>query len=558
MAQRRCIERITGADQEVASFITGTNALGGTDYEASRRILAEVDGIPSSYVPSYSPAWGAATGHHSYGGASATPIGYYSQDHGRKYLLTNGGCIYIDLNHPEICIPEVTSAHDHVASTHAMLRVLRVAVERANRRLPDGQDLEVLVNNSDGLSHSYGSHLNVLVSRATWDAIFSHKLHYLLFLASPQVSSIIYTGLGKIGAENERPWVDYQISQRADFFETLHGEQTTHRRPLVNSRDEALCGETLPRYTSGNGRSNDEARRSGDGLARLHCIFYDANLAQVAMLLKVGVLQIIVTMIEAGVVDSRLILEDPLSAVHAWSRDLSFQTRCNRISGRSVTAIDLQRRFLEAAERFAGGGGLDGIVPRSSEILALWADTLDKLAARDMDALARRLDWVLKLQTLERARRDHGFEWQSRELRYLDRLYSSLDETRGLYWNYERQGLIDRVVGDDRIEQLRREPPEDTRAWGRTMLLRSSEAGAEIHRVDWDSVTLDLPDRARNGRGGRRVTVSLDDPRRWGKSDLAAVFDDGTPFGAMLGASEAIGDSSEPDVPAINGSSRGA
>jgi proteasome accessory factor A len=289
----------------------------------------------------------------------------------------------------------------------------------------------------------------------------------------------------------------------------------------------------------------------------LHCIFYDANLAHVAMLLKVGVLQIIVTMIEAGAVDSRLILEDPLTAVHLWSRDLSFQTRCERISGPSLTAIELQRRLLDSAGRFAARGGLDGIVLRGSEILTLWADTLDKLAARDMDALACRLDWALKLNTLERARREHDLEWRSPEMRYLDRLYSSLDETRGLYWDYERRGLLERVVDDDRIEQLRRDPPEDTRAWGRAMLLRSSQTGAQIHRVDWDSVTLDLPSRDRNGYGGRRVTVSLDDPRRWGKHDLAAVFDDGRPFGAMLGASDADGQTSEPGVPAINGERQG-
>ena len=36
-------------------------------------------------------------------------------------------------------------------------------------------------------------------------------------------------------------------------------------------------------------------------------------------------------------------------------------------------------------------------MPRAGEILALWADTLDKLGAGDLDALTGRLDWVLKL-----------------------------------------------------------------------------------------------------------------------------------------------------------------
>ncbi len=542
------VPRINGADSELGNLIVGRTMTGGTGYEASRLLLDQFDGVPSAAVQAYAPAWRDAVGYHGYGGASVTPITYYSQDHGRKYLSTNGGCVYIDLNHLELCIPEVLSAYDHVAAMHALLREARAAMLRANATLPDGQHVEVLADSSDGLSHSYGSHLNFLLKRETWDAIFTRKLHYLLFLASHQVSSIIYTGQGKLGAENDQAWTDYQISQRADFFETLVGEQTTHHRPLVNSRDEALCGEALPRRVSSGGNGGTPPLRPAERLARLHCIFYDANLSHVAMLLKVGVMQIVLTMIEAGDVDVRLVLDDPLSAIHAWSRDLTFQQRCPLTSGRAVTALDLQRRILEAAERFAARGGLDGVVPRAQEIMALWADTLDKLAARDMDALARRLDWALKLEALESARRDRGLDWRSPELRYLDRVYSSLDENRGLYWAYERLGLLERVVDDDRIEHLRREPPEDTRAWGRAMLLRGQEAGVGIHRVDWDSVTLDLPGTFANGGGTKRVTIDLDDPRRWGKRDLAAVFGDGTTFSAVLGALSRNEQGSEPEV----------
>ena len=79
----------------------------------------------------------------------------------------------------------------------------------------------------------------------------------------------MFTGQGKVGSENGRPATPYQLSQRADFVETLMGKQTTHRRPIVNSRDEALCGATS-HFVSG--ASQDL------GLARLHCIFFDNTL----------------------------------------------------------------------------------------------------------------------------------------------------------------------------------------------------------------------------------------------------------------------------------------
>ena len=128
--------------------------------------------------------------------------GYNPQDWGRKWF-TNGSCIYIDLDHLELCLPEVISAYDHVAAWQAMLRIARAPV-RGQRKAASGKKYQVLVNNSDGQSHSYGSHLDFLVTRRAWEEIFHRKLHPLLFLAAFQASSIVYTGQGKVGSENGR------------------------------------------------------------------------------------------------------------------------------------------------------------------------------------------------------------------------------------------------------------------------------------------------------------------------------------------------------------------
>ena len=107
-------------------------------------------------------------------------------------------------------------------------------------------------------------------------------------LAAHQVSSIIYTGGGKVGSENGRSAVPFQISQRADFFETLTALQTTYRRPIVNSRDETLCGRQ--HYLS-------SSKEDAEGLARLHVIFYDASLSHAANVLKSGTMRIILAML---------------------------------------------------------------------------------------------------------------------------------------------------------------------------------------------------------------------------------------------------------------------
>ncbi|MBM4090105.1 MAG: hypothetical protein FJ276_11900 [Planctomycetes bacterium] len=448
------VPKLIGADVEMGNFIEGADDL-KSGCRAARLILREVAGIMRNF-------------------------GFAAQDSHRKFLPDTGGCAYIDLDHAEFPIPEVLSARDYVAVWHATLRIARQAMLDANEQLPRGQRVCVLVNNSDGLGHSYGSHCNVLLTRRCFDNLFGRKLQYLLYLAAYQNSSIVFAGQGKVGSENGAPAVNYQLSQRADFFETLCGLQTTRNRPIVNSRDEPLCGPLF----------GDDTLASK--LARLHVIFYDSNLCHVACFLKIGVLQIVLAMIEAERINLGLILDDPVDAVTRWSHDPNLQTRARTADGRHMTAVEHQRRFLEEAEQFVAGGGCAGIVPEAEAILQLWAEVLDRLAARDLQALAGSLDWVLKLVGLERALATHRqLTWNSPQLKHLDHLYSSLDTAEGLYWIHEHAGVVRRLVSPGQVERFVHEPPEDTRAWTRAMLLRCAGPG-RINYVDWDRITFKL------------------------------------------------------------------
>ena len=89
-----------------------------------------------------------------------------------------------------------------------------------------------MANNSDRMGNSWGGHLNVLVSRDLWTRAFDRMYPTLFVLAAFQTSSILYTGQGKVGAENGKPRVRYQLTQRADHFERLVGPETTCRRPI--------------------------------------------------------------------------------------------------------------------------------------------------------------------------------------------------------------------------------------------------------------------------------------------------------------------------------------
>jgi proteasome accessory factor A len=529
------LPKLCGGDIELGNFVLGLPGL-DTGAAASRALLAEIDGLPRQRSVSYAPYTGSWSSYNCERSKSKdrddfdsySSAGWNSQDWGRKYLPTNGGCIYIDLDHLELCLPETLSAWDHAAAWHAMLRIARRAMDSANARLPAGRSIQVLVNNSDGHGHSYGSHLNFLVTRQTWDNIIRRKPHYLGWLASFQASSIVYTGQGKVGSENGAPDVPFQISQRADYFETLLGTQTTFNRPIVNSREEHLCGGWRP-------------SASPASPARLHVIFFDNTLAHLSCLLKVGVMQLALAMMEGERVNPALVLDDPLAALGAYSRDPALRSRARLAAGGALTAVELQFRLLEEARRFAAEGGFEGFVPRAPEILDLWEDTLQRLRAADWMGLAPKLDWVMKLMILQRTMRQRpSLTWDSPEIRHLDQVYASLDPD-GLYWAYERAGFAERLLDEDRIQHFCSEPPSDSRAWTRAMLLRTAHP-EWVESVDWDSISFRVRD---GGYWPSRRNIGLENPLGMTAAEVAPLFAAEGRFSDLLDAIEAASGGSE-------------
>jgi proteasome accessory factor A len=530
-AAARALPKLCGADIELGNFIVGVDSASGTGSEASRALLAQIEGLPkrrNSYLDDW---WSTATippraetDSLARSCATTSEWTYNPQDVSRRFLSSNGSSAYIDLDHVELCLPEVLSAFDHAAAWHGMLRIMRTALDSANQDRPRERRIQVLVNNSDGQGNSYGSHLNFMISRRAFDNIFRRKAHYLQFLASFQVSSILLTGQGKVGAENGRPSTPYQISQRADFFQTLQGIQTTYNRPIVNARDEALCG------VRGAGIDDPLAP------ARLHVIFFDSALAHGSCLFRVGPMQLILTLIELGLVNSRLILDDPIVALQDFSADPTLKAIAELISGDRFTALELQSAYLEEVKRHAARGVFEGVVPRAEEIIALWEDTVGKLASGDLMAAAPRLDWVMKLLAIERTMDERPeLDWDSAEVKVIDHLYSSLDAD-GLYWAYESSGFAERLVPPERIAHFAASPPADTRAWTRAMLLRrASRYNVDVESVDWDRMTFKI--RGRYAWPSYR-TLDLADPLGFTQADAQPIFDSCADFGDLLDALE--------------------
>jgi proteasome accessory factor A len=483
------VPKVMGSDVELASFILGTEAPLGTGHLAAQLLLEVIRGLPARRTAP---------------GAQERLLSPHVvvAEWGRKFLPANGSSCYIDANHFEVNMPECASPADYVAAWQAMVKIADQARLAVDRRLQSGLSLEVMANTSDRRSNSFGSHLSISTTRKAWTSLFDSAR--LLWLSSYHVSSIICFGAGKVGAENGAAPATFQLAERADFFGQLTSLDTTiPNRGVVNQRNEPLTGK-------------DRSR------ARYHCIFYDSNLQDVAAYLKAGVLSLVLLMLEADEVDLTAVFEDPIAALRVISRDLTFRATFETHAGKSLTAIDLQSMFLERASRFVEAGRCEGFLPDAPRIIKLWGETLDLLRKNDLRALRQRLDWALKFSILsELLARYPKLRWDSPEIRYADLQYANVDPNKGLFWAYKKAGLVERIVTDERVDFLVSNPPDDTRAYARAMLLRRATP-EHVCEIDWDGITFQF-----NGRGAARPhmrRLEMDDPAGLNKDAVGHVF----------------------------------
>ncbi len=380
-------------------------------------------------------------------------------------VLTNGARFYVDHAHPEFSTPECADALECVRYDRAGEQILIRSMMAANASVPDGRRFVVYKNNSDRKSNSYGTHENYLMDRAA-------PFDRIIFGVTPHfVTRAIYTGAGKVGSEtstHEDRKGDFQLTQRAEFFEERVGLETTLKRPIINTRDEPHADPH--RYR------------------RLHVIVGDANLAEVASLLKVGTTSLVLAMIEDNVSGSRdLDLADPVAAMHQVSFDRTLARPLEMSDGSTATALDIQWELFSLARKYADDRGLDcmGNVAVGEEVLRRWEMVLQGLETDPM-SLSRQLDWVAKLRLLDGYRQRHGCGWDDHRLAAMDLQYHDLRPDRSLFQRLDTEKL---VAEADVISAIT-EPPRNTRAWFRGQCL--TKWPAEVVTANWDSLVFDL------------------------------------------------------------------
>jgi proteasome accessory factor A len=379
-------------------------------------------------------------------------------------VLTNGARYYVDHAHPEISTPECADPLSIVVWDRAAEMIVRRSMAAANRLLPEGQEVIVHKNNSDGKGNSYGCHENYLMARSVpfGRIITAATAHF--------VTRQVFTGSGKVGCEvpgTPNSEVPYQLTQRADFFEAEVGLETTLKRPIINTRDEPHADAQKYR--------------------RLHVIAGDANLSEVATFLKVGTTAFLLCLVEDEAVGRSFVFRRPVEAMRQVSHDLTLARPIELDDGTTVTALEVQWELLDRSRKWAEEHGMEAVGGEEvgAQVLDEWEQVLTGLEA-DPALVADRVDWVAKQRLLDGYRDRHGLRWDDQRLAALSLQYHDLRPERSLS---DRAGLR-RLVDPDAAERAMTEPPSDTRAFFRGRCLQ--RWAPQVVAANWDSIVFDV------------------------------------------------------------------
>lgn len=384
-------------------------------------------------------------------------------------FLRNGSRLYLDVgSHPEYATAECDSIPTLIAHDKAGERILEGLVQDAEQRLREegiSGDVYLFKNNTDSAGNSYGCHENYLISREGDFAKLADQL--IPFLISRQ----IICGAGKV-LQTPRGAV-YCVSQRADHIWEGVSSATTRSRPIINTRD--------------------EPHADADHFRRLHVIVGDSNMSETTTMLKVGSADLVLRMLEAGVVMRDMTLENPIRAIREMSHDISGKSTVRLSSGRELSALSMQWEYFEKVSEFAHRRGLADD-PIHGRVLELWERTLKAIEGDDLSLVGREIDWVIKLRLLERYMDRHGLDLSSPRIAQLDLAYHDVSRQRGLYYMLERKGLVERVARDIDIFEAKSVPPQTTRAKLRGDFIKRAQERNRDFTVDW--VHLKLNDQA--------------------------------------------------------------
>lgn len=397
-------------------------------------------------------------------------------------FLENGARLYLDVgSHPEYATPECDSIYDCTVHDKAGERKLEELLIGAEQRLKDEGirgTIYLFKNNIDFAGNSYGCHENYLTRRNAEPD--KYQQHLIPFLVSRQ----IFTGSGQVLQTARGPI--FSITQRAEHIWESMSSATTRSRPIINTRDEPHADAEIYR--------------------RLHVIVGDSNMSEYTTFLKLGSTACMLRMIESNAVTLRdLTLENPMRAIRDFSHDITCRRKVRLESGRELSALDIQREYLNCALKFAD---THGFTESEMKALEMWEHCIST-TENDPLKLGTEIDWVIKHNLIEAFRSKHGLALDDARVQTLDLQYHDIRQDRGVFYRLQARSMVERICKEEDIVAAMDIAPQTTRARLRSEFIIAAKEKKRDYTVDW--VHLKINDQAQKTVLCKDPFISQDD-----------------------------------------------
>ena len=326
---------------------------------------------------------------------------------------------------------------------------------------------------------SFGYHENYSLFHAPFD-FFGFCDNIMPFLCT----RIIITGPGTF------MFGEPSLSVRSHFLEQNTAEVATGKdKPFIKS-------ENQKKY--GIGR-------------RFQIVAGEANMAEIASLLKIGLTDLALRLAEEGRITSYLKLKHSFFApviIKKVARDRSCHKKVMETeAGEIMSAYEWQRRFYDLASYLYPKDDDSEEEKRSIEKILKWHKyILEQIRNGDHDNLIGILDWPTKFKFGDSILKKYGLSIDDlpgcfhhpskRDGEIIKELYSieqKYHDLSGKFYNdLCKKGIMKRVIPREKIEYFKDFPPKNTRAYGRGVLLRFIKIHKDysIQSINWSDARL--------------------------------------------------------------------
>jgi hypothetical protein len=295
-------------------------------------------------------------------------------------FLANGSRVYPDCQKYEYASPECSTPDEIVRYLLAAERIL----ERLTSELARQMGLDDVALYRCNVDYS---------GEATWGAHESYLTRTDPGKLASQLIPFLVARVVTAGAGGFRPLTrtgcSFTLSPRAWHICTAISASSTSGRGIFHLKDQTLASA---------------------GHHRVHILVGDALCSQQQNRLKFASTSLVVAMADAGLQPGLgVTLCAPVDALRQFASDPTCKTKAKTQCGRELSAIDIQRHYLELARRHADAAWMPEWAP---EAIEEWDAMLQRLEGAP-GSVATCLDWGIKYHVFQSHIGKRGFTPQS-------------------------------------------------------------------------------------------------------------------------------------------------